>query len=117
MTAASRQVLFALALATCFPQPALPVEDGIFRLLSVAESSKLILVSRIPDKAKYVLDASAAKITVDGKPAEFGTLSLYVVVQVKFEPKKIKKDKIELDGAVTEISITTPDKDKGGTEP
>jgi len=86
----------------------LAVEPDMFRLLSIATSSKMILVSQIPNKAKYLLDASTAKITVDGKPAEFQNLQAYTIVQVKFELKKSSKDGIEIDGVATEIKIATP---------
>jgi hypothetical protein len=42
------------------------VEVRGFRLLSITETGKMILISEIPNKTKYVLDAVAAKITVDG---------------------------------------------------
>src|SRR5688572_8511656 len=44
----------------------LGVESGRYRLLSITQSVKLILVSQVPSKTKYVLDASTSKITVDG---------------------------------------------------
>jgi hypothetical protein len=84
------------------------IEGGLYRLLSVSEAGKLILVSQIPDKTKYVLDASAAKITIDGKAAEFKTLQTYAVVQVKFDLRKSTKEGIEIDGSATEIKISTP---------
>ncbi len=84
------------------------VEPDMYRLLSIATSSKMILVSQIPNKAKYLLDASTAKITVDGKPAEFQNLQAYTIVQVKFELRKSSKDGIEIDGVATEIRVTTP---------
>jgi hypothetical protein len=93
-----------------YPAPA--VEAGMYRLLSAADSAKLILVSQIPNKTKYVLDATSAKITVNGKPAEFRDLKSYVVIQVKMELHKFSKDGIEVDGTATEIRITVPEESK-----
>jgi len=93
------------------------VEAGKFRLLSVSGTSKMILVSRIPDKAKYVLDASTAKITVDGKPAEFSALAQYSIVNVKFDQKKSAKMGIDIDGVATEIRISSPENPKVQAEP
>ncbi|HYK91087.1 MAG TPA: hypothetical protein VE398_20105 [Acidobacteriota bacterium] len=84
------------------------VEADKYRLLSVADSPKLILISQIPTKTKYVLDATSAKITVNGKPAEFKDLKQYVIVTVKMELRKFSKDGIEIDGTASEIRITTP---------
>jgi hypothetical protein len=88
------------------------IEVGMYRLLSVADSGKLILVSQIPNKIKYVLDATSAKITVNGKPAEFQDLKSYVVIQVKFELRKLSKEGIEVDGIATEIRVTVPEDSK-----
>jgi hypothetical protein len=85
------------------------VEAQRFRLLSITATSKLILVSEIPAKNKLVLDAGAAKITVDGKPSEFQELRLYTVIHIKFEPRKGSKDGINLDGMASEIKISTPE--------
>ncbi len=87
----------------------LAVEAESFRLLSVADTGKLILVSEIPAKTKYILDATSAKITVNGKPAEFSDLKAYSIVQVKMELKKFTKEGIEIDGTAKEIRITVPE--------
>ncbi len=97
-----------LLLIACSAAICLALETGQFRLLSVSESSKLILVSQIPSKAKYLLDASTAKITRDGKPAEYRNLQSFSIIQVKYELKKSTKDGIEIDGTATEIKITSP---------
>jgi hypothetical protein len=91
---------------------ALAVESGQFRLLSIADSSKLLLVSQIPSKTKYILDASTAKITVDGKPAEFKTLDYYSIINIKYELRKGSKDGIETNGVATEIRIVTQENKK-----
>ncbi len=86
------------------------VESGMCRLLSVSDSSKLILISQLPSKTKYILDAGTARITVNGKPAEFQDLKSFSVLQVKMELRKFSKDGISIDGVATEIHITIPDK-------
>ncbi len=91
---------------------ALAVEADSYRLLSVADTGKLILVSQIPAKTKYVLDATSAKITVNGKPAEFSDLKSYAVIQVKMELKKFSKEGIDIDGTAKEIRITVPEDPK-----
>jgi hypothetical protein len=90
----------------------LGVESGRYRLLSITQSVKLILVSQIPNKTKYILDASTTKITVDGKPAEFTDLKAFTVVNVKFEAKKGTKEGVDIDGIATEITISTPENPK-----
>jgi hypothetical protein len=90
----------------------LAIEAGICRLLSVSESEKLILVSQIPSKAKYLLDASSAKITVNGKPAEFREMKAFSVIQLKMDLKKFSKNGIAIDGAATEIKISNTDNNK-----
>ncbi len=90
----------------------LAIESGAYRLLSVSDSEKLILVSQIPSKTKYLLDAASAKITVNGKPAEFKELKAFSIIQVKMELRKGSKNGISLDGAATEIRISNPDKAK-----
>jgi hypothetical protein len=84
--------------------------ESTFRLLSVSESEKLILVSQIPGKTKYLLDASSAKITINGKPAEYKSLKAYSILQVKMELRKTNKDGIDLDGLAIEIKISTEEK-------
>jgi hypothetical protein len=104
-------VLMLIILAG-MPERALGVESGQFRLLSIADTSKLILVSQIPSKTKYLLDASTAKITVDGKPAEFKTLDYYAIINIKFELKKGSKEGIETNGVATEIRIVVQENKK-----
>jgi hypothetical protein len=84
------------------------IESGLYRILSVSESIKIILVSQIPNKTKYVLDAATAKVMVDGKPAELKELKNFASAQVKFELKKSSKEGIDMDGVATEIRVTTP---------
>jgi hypothetical protein len=99
-----------LAAVLCLSAGAGAIESGRFRLLSVSDSSKLILVSQIPSKTKYLLDAASAKITIDDKPAEFNDLKAYSVIQLKLELGKIRRDGIEIDGKASEIRVTVPDK-------
>jgi hypothetical protein len=93
--------LFLLGFCLC----TLAVESGMYRLLSVSDSEKLILISQIPGKHKYLLDASSAKITVNGKPAEFKELKAFSTIQVKLELRKATKNGVALDGAASEIRI------------
>jgi hypothetical protein len=83
-----------------------------FRLLSISESEKLILVLQVPGKTKYLLDASSAKITIDGKPAEYKSLKAYSEVQLKMEIRKESRNGIYLDGVATEIRINYGEKAK-----
>ena len=88
------------------------VEARGFRLLSITETGKMILISEIPNKTKYVLDATSTKITIDGKPGEFKDLKSFTVIRVKFEPRKGTKDGIDIDGVATEILVSTPENAK-----
>jgi len=115
-------ILFVIAL----PLIASAIESGIYRILSVSDSIKLILISEPVSKqtaaapkkgtpaaksattVKYVLDASAAKITVNGKPAEFKDLKYYAAAEVKFQLHKDSKEGIPIDGKATEIKIIIP---------
>lgn len=83
-----------------------------YRLLSISDSEKLILVSLIPGKTKYLLDASSAKIMLNDKAAEFKELQQFSIIQVKMNLQKIRKNGIDLDGAAQEIRITAPEKEK-----
>jgi hypothetical protein len=101
-----------ICIALCFIgifSSALAVESGMYRLLSVSTSEKLILVSQIPGKQKFLLDASAAKITVNGKPAEFKELDVFSVIQVKVDLAKKSKKGIYLDGEAKEIKVMASD--------
>jgi hypothetical protein len=99
-------IFFASVL--CMSRPLLALESETFRLLSISDSGKMILVSKMPTKTKYMLDATTAKITVNGKPAEFSDLVQYSIIHVKFELRKNKKEGIDIDGVATEISMTPP---------
>ena len=88
------------------------VETGVYRLLSLSESEKLILVSQIPGKAKYILDAASAKITVDGKAAEFKELKAFSIIQIKVDLRKSSKNGIDVDGVASEIRVSPPEKPK-----
>ncbi len=101
-----------LVLLLTFCSLALAVEAGRYRLLSVSDSEKLILVSQIPNKTKYLLDAASAKITVNGKAAEFKALKAFCVIQVKADFRKSSKNGIGIDGSATEIRISSPETPK-----
>ena len=96
--------MIAFVIGICAVCPA--VESGMYRLLSVSTSEKLIVVSHIPTKTKYILDVAAAKITINGKPAEFRELKAFSVVQIKVELKKDDRKGIEIDGKAIEINIS-----------
>ena len=84
-------------------------EDAVaFRLLSISESEKLILVSRISDKTKFLLDVAAAKITVDGKPAEIGELKSFTLIKLKWKEREDKRNGVSIDGTVSEIEVAAP---------
>jgi len=98
--------------ALLFPMALPALESGQYRLLSVTAAIKMIVISQSPDKPRYILDVSTAKITVDGKPAEFKDLSRYSIINVKWELKKTSRDGTTLDGIATEIRILTPEQPK-----
>lgn len=106
------RILFVLlltqGLAGLSARTALALEAGVYRLLSISSSEKLILVSSVPEKKKYLLDASSARITMDGKPVEFESLEQFSAIQVEMELKKVEKNGVELDGAASEIRISPP---------
>jgi hypothetical protein len=108
-----RKVWIGLCIALLVPMVLMALESGQFRLLSSTDVNKMILISQSPEKkVKYLLDATTAKITVDGKATEFKELAHYSVVNVRFELKKLSKDGISLDGVATEIRILTPEQPK-----
>lgn len=82
------------------------VESGKYRLLSISMSEKLIVVSHIPSKTKYILDVAATKITVNGEPAEFRELKAFSVIELKLELKKDDRKGIDIDGKAIEIIVS-----------
>jgi hypothetical protein len=121
-----KQIACILSLAVLgLPLTSAAIESGIYRILSVTDSLKVILISDVsaktapkkqsagaPPPGHYVLDASAAKITVNGKPAEFKDLKYYASAQIKFELRKQTKEGLEIDGKATEIKIIVPETPK-----
>jgi len=104
-------VLFCIAIGfIAFYGISKEIESGNCRLLSISESEKLILISQISSKNKYLLDASSAKITINGKPAEFSSLKEVSVVQVKMDLRKSNRNRITINGSATEIRIINPEK-------
>ena len=91
-----------------FCDPVQALESGSYRLLSVSETETLVLVSRIPDQKKFLLDAAAVKITINDKPAEFKDLALFTIVQVQMDLRRIRKKGVNLDGRVLEIAVSDP---------
>jgi len=104
----TRTLLFVFTYLVLLSVVSFALESETFRLLSLSDSNKMILVSKMPAKTKYMLDAATAKITVNGKPAEFSDLVQYSIIQVKFELRKGKKEGIDIDGVATEITMTPP---------
>ena len=90
----------------CGPVQAL--ESGSYRLLSISESEKLVLVSRIPDQRKFLLDAADVKVTINDKPAEFSDLALFTIVQVEMDLKRKRRKGVNVDGDAREIAVTDP---------
>ena len=90
----------------CCPTQAL--EFGSYRLLSVSVTEKLVLVSRIPDQKKFLLDAADVKVTINDNPAEFSDLILFTVIQLEMKLSKKKRKSITLDGSAIEIAISNP---------
>jgi len=90
-------------------------ESGKYRLLSISRSEKLIVVSHIPSKTKYILDVASTKITVNGEPAEFRELKAFSVIELMLELKKDDRKGIEIDGKAIEISVSE-EVPSGGTQ-
>ena len=99
-----------------FCGPVQALEAGSYRLLSVSETEKLVLVSRIPDQKKFLLDAADVKITINDKPAEFKDLILFTIVQVQMDLRKAKRKGVDLDGRANEIAIFSPAEEQAGGE-
>jgi len=78
------------------------------RLLSISESEKLVLVSRIPDRKKFLLDAADVKVTINDEPAELKDVASFTIVKVRMEPRKKKRKGVSLDGSALEIAIYAP---------
>jgi len=91
-----------------FYEPAQALESGSYRLLSISVSEELILVSRIPDQKKFLLDAADVKITINDKPGEFKDLVLFTVVRVQMDLGKKKRKGINIDGHAREITVYDP---------
>ncbi len=106
------KLIFTLLLFLGMCLFSLAVESGMYRLLSVSDTEKIILISAIPAKTKYLLDASSAKITLNGKPAEFKELKSFSIIQVKMELKKASRNGVPLDGLASEIKISSTEKAK-----
>ena len=84
------------------------LEAGSYRLLSISETEKLVLVSRIPDQRKFLLDAADVKVTINDKPAEFGDLALFTIVQVQMDLKRNRRKGVNIDGKAREITVFDP---------
>jgi hypothetical protein len=101
-------IIAACILMYIFCVPAQALESGSYRLLSVSVSEKLVLVSRIPDQKKFLLDAADVKITINDNTGEFDDLNLFTIVQVKMDLGKTKRKGVNIDGRAREIAISNP---------
>jgi len=95
-------------LMSVFCIPARALESGSYRLLSVSVSENLILVSRIPDQKKFLLDTTDAKVTINDNPAEFSDITSFTVIKIQMDLSKKKRKGINVDGRVHEIAISNP---------
>jgi len=95
-----------------FCDPLQALESGSYRLLSVSETEKLVLVSRIPDKKKFLLDANEVKITINDNTAELKDLILFTIVQLRMDTGRKKRKGINLEGSAIEIIIADPAQNK-----
>jgi len=91
-----------------FCSPVQALESGSYRLLSVSETEKIVLVSRISDQKKFLLDAADVIITINDKPAEFKDLILFTIAQVQMDLRRIRRKGVNLDGRASEIAISNP---------
>ena len=101
-------IVAACLLMHIFCCPIQALEAGSFRLLSVSETEKLVLISRIPDQKKYLLDAADVKITINDNPGELKDLILFTIVQVQIDTGKKKRKGVNLDGSAREINVSDP---------
>lgn len=101
-------IAIACILMHVFCCPVQALESGSYRLLSISVTEKLVLVSRIPDQKKFLLDAADVKVTINDKPAEFKDLILYSVVKVEMNQSKSKRKGVNIDGRALEIAISDP---------
>jgi hypothetical protein len=101
------KIILSLIILSLLMIPAIaPAKDSNrYRLLSISDSEKVLLVSQIPSKEKFLLDASSVKITANGKALEFKELKQYSIIEVKMELRKKDKGGTSLDGTATEINI------------
>ena len=106
----NQKIKFCLFLAILFSCIAAAADSGAYRLLSISETEKLILVSQIPGKNKYLLDAASAKITINGKAAEFKALKAFSRIQLKMTLRKASKLGVDIDGTALEIRISGEEK-------
>ncbi|MEJ2111172.1 MAG: hypothetical protein P8Z37_14920 [Acidobacteriota bacterium] len=101
--------LMLVLMLSCTVTHSIALETGKFRLLSISESEKLILVSKIEDKSKYLLDVAAAKITIGENPAELDKLQAFTVIHVNWKKSDDKRNGVKLDGIALEIEVELPE--------
>ena len=93
--------------------PVQALESGSYRLLSISETEKLVLISRVPDQKKFLLDAANVKVSINDKPAEFSDLALFTIVQVQMDLGRARRKGINLDGRAIEIAVSDPTEKQG----
>ena len=96
-----------------FCGPAQAFEAGSYRLLSLSKSERLVLVSRIPDQRRFLLDATNVKVTINDKPAEFEELALFTIVQLQMDLGRVRRKGVNLDGHAREIVVSDPTENQG----
>ena len=101
-------VIAVCVLTHVFCDPVQALEAGSYRLLSISKTERLVLVSRIPDQRRFLLDAAEVKITINDEPAEFEELTSFTVVQVEMELRRTRRKGVNLDGYAREIAISDP---------
>ena len=101
-------IVLILTFSTFFLTPQqVPTSKALkeYRILSVSESSKLVLISDLTTKTRYLLDATNAKIILDGKEIELVKLQDYSTARVSFSSAKKTVGGVKLDGVASRFEI------------
>lgn len=76
-----------------------------YRILSVSDSAKLVLISDLKNKTRFLLDASQAKVIIDGKESDLKSLQNYSSALVLFVRKTKAHEGVTLDGSASRIEV------------
>ena len=98
----------------CGPVQAFEAES--YRLLSISKSERLVLISRVPDQRRFLLDAADVKITINDKPAEFEELAAFTIIRVEMELGRVRRQGFNLDGRARAIIVSDPNYKHGEGE-